>query len=73
MLLLILYLPLIGAFVSGSFGFLIGRAGSFLVSTTSLVVSFFISIFFLFDVLFYYDVHYISLATWIDSGTLSVG
>lgn len=72
MLLLILYLPLIGAIVSGFFGYLIGRAGSFLVSTLSLLISFFFSLFLLFDVFFYYNVYYISLGPWINSGIFEI-
>ena len=72
MLLLILYLPLIGSIVSGGFGFIIGRAGSFIVTITSLAISFCFSVVFLFNVIFYHDVRYLALGFWINSGTLSI-
>jgi NADH:ubiquinone oxidoreductase subunit 5 (subunit L)/multisubunit Na+/H+ antiporter MnhA subunit len=72
MSLLILYLPLLGAVISGFFGYIIGRAGSFFISTGALAVSLFFSIYFLSDVFFYYDIEYLNLGPWIHSGLFCI-
>jgi NADH:ubiquinone oxidoreductase subunit 5 (subunit L)/multisubunit Na+/H+ antiporter MnhA subunit len=50
MYLLVLFFPILGAFISGIFGRFIGRTGSIIITTTCLFFSFLISLFIFFEV-----------------------
>jgi hypothetical protein len=53
MSLLILYLPLLGAVISGFFGYIIGLAARFFISTNALAVSSLFSLFIFYQLFFF--------------------
>jgi len=68
LLLLIVFAPLFGAIISGFFGSFIGRHGSFVMSFTSVFVSFICSIITGYQVITQNQSIFLSLAPWINSG-----
>lgn len=65
-------LPLVGALVSGFGGRWLGRYGASILSTICVGISFCFSLFIFYETGFCGTVCYISLASWIEVGTLSV-
>ena len=72
MITLILTLPLLSAFCCGFLGFLVGRAGSFVLSNLFICFSFLLSLYFSYFVICCGDIYYVSLGSWFESGSLSV-
>ena len=66
------FLPLIAAFISGFFGRIIGARAAQIVTSSALVISFFISLLILNDVAFEGNVYEVQLLTWISSGSFEV-
>ena len=66
------FLPLIAAFISGFFGRIIGDRAAQIVTSSALVISFFISLLILNDVAFEGNVYQVQLLTWISSGSFEV-
>uniref|UniRef100_A0A4D6BM09 NADH-ubiquinone oxidoreductase chain 5 n=1 Tax=Balbiania investiens TaxID=111861 RepID=A0A4D6BM09_9FLOR len=72
MYLLIVMLPLFGAIISGLGGRWIGRYGSCLLSTTCVILSFLLSVLAFYEIGFGGAPCYITLITWMESGTFKV-
>ena len=72
MYLLIITLPILGSISAGLFGRKLGPEGAAVVSTSCLMISFFISLFAFYEVAIVGCCVYIKLITWIDSETLNV-
>nr|YP_009988354.1 NADH dehydrogenase subunit 5 [Gelidiella flabella]QNM39630.1 NADH dehydrogenase subunit 5 [Gelidiella flabella] len=68
----IIALPLIGSLISGFGGRWLGRYGASILSTTCVGTSFFLAILIFYETGLCGTVCYISLASWIEVGTLSV-
>ena len=64
----IVFLPLLGAFIAGLFGRLIGTRGSELVTTVLLFVSFALSCWAFYDIIFLGHAGLVPVATWTVSG-----
>jgi len=72
MYLLLILLPIIGSFFAGLFGRYIGPKGSALLTTCCLCITFFLSVFLLYEVVLIGCYTYIKLGTWINSEILQV-
>lgn len=64
--------PLLGAFMSGFFGFFLGRFGSSIISTVLVFFSFLISCFIFYEVGLLGHTHHLVMFPWIKSGHFSV-
>jgi len=72
MYLILVFLPLSGAFISGLFGKKLGSKGSVFLTVTFLFFTFFISCFIFYEVSLTGSPVYIKLTTWIDSELFNV-
>ena len=72
MYLILVFLPLIGSLTAGLFGRKIGPHGSAIITTTCLIISFFISVFCFYEVGLIGCNVYIKLISWMDSESLNV-
>src|SRR5690242_8690540 len=72
MYILLIYLSLLGSFLSGFFGRYLGFLGSAFVTTSCLFASFFVSIFVFYETALIGCQTYLSLGVWIKSGTMLV-
>jgi len=72
MYLLLILLPVIGSCFAGLFGKYLGSKGSVFLTTFCLFLSFLLSIFLFYEVIFFNCFVYIKLAIWINSETLNV-
>lgn len=70
--LLIVLLPLVGALISGFFGFFIGRHGSAIISTISVAISFILSCLAFYEVGILGHVSHVTLFSWVQTGYLEV-
>lgn len=68
----LIFLPLLGAFISGIFGRKVSSQGSALITILCLTLSFFISLFVFYEVALSGSPTYIKLFTWIDSELFNV-
>ena len=69
---LVLVLPLLSAIISGLFGRKVGEQGSGIISSTLIVLTFFVSCFIFFEVCFNQSPSYVYLFNWMDTGSFSV-
>ena len=69
---LIILLPLFSSICTGFFGFALGVKGAVIITSTSLFIAAFLSIFCLYKIGFLLKPMYINLISWIDSGLFSV-
>jgi len=65
---IIIFMPLLGSLFSGFGAHFIGRKGSIILSTTSVFISFLISINIFYKVIYLDNQYYLTLIPWIDSG-----
>ena len=72
MYLLIIFFPLMGAFLTGFFGRFFGRIGSIFITTICLFISFLLSLFIFFEVGLSNSVCNIKILPWFDVGLLNV-
>jgi NADH-ubiquinone oxidoreductase chain 5 len=72
MYLLLVFLSIIGSCLAGFFGRYLGSWGSSFITTSCLFLSFVISLFVFYEVVFFDSFVYIKLITWISSETLHV-
>jgi proton-translocating NADH-quinone oxidoreductase chain L len=72
MYLLIIILPLFGAMLTGFMGRWLGHYGAAIFSTSCVIITFFLSLLLFYEVGLAGTSCFISLFTWIDSGTLKV-
>jgi len=72
MYLLILGLPLLGALITGFGGRFLGRYGSSILSTSCVIFSAILSILAFYEIGFCETTCYVSLGSWIESGTLKI-
>ena len=68
MLLAIIFLPFFSSFISGFFGFYIGRTGSVFLTTLTTFLSLFFSLIIFKDCILYQYDYFIQLGPWINSG-----
>ncbi len=68
----LIFLPLMGFCITGLFGRAIGPKGAAIVTTSCLVISFFLSLFAFYEVGFMGSPVYIRLATWVSSEVLLI-
>ena len=69
---LIIFLPLLGSFISGFFGNKIGQRNSEILTSSLVSISAFLSIIIFYKVVFHNYENNLTLATWINSGSLNV-
>ena len=72
MYLLIVFLPLIGAFIAGFFGRFLGKQGSILITTSLVSLSALFSFFAFYEVVICHSVCSFKLFTWMESNSLIV-
>lgn len=72
MYLLIVFLSIIGSCLAGLFGRYLGSFGSAFITTSCLILSFFLSLFAFYEVALFESPVYIKLTTWISSEVLNI-